>query len=396
MQKICDLHLHSRYSGGASKNIDISKIAFNCDKKWIDIVATGDCIHPFWLNKLKNELLEYSSGMFYTPKVPNINFILQIEIEAIWNYNSNIKKVHFILLFPNFEKLEDSVKYLSKFSNLRKEGKAKLYSSPEKIIFGLKSIDNDIEIIPAHIFTLYIGIFGDNLQFNNLREVLGDSTKYIYAMETGLSADPLMIRSISDLDNISIISNSDSHSTNYHRLGREAIILKFNNLNYRNLIYAIRKNRIIKTYEFKPSAGKYYYNGHRENRYLHGEDYSCSPKLNFINCPYCGKKLTKGVLSRVYELSDKKNPKSLNFQYIVPLLHLIAVILGGTEYSRKNLAIYQDLITNNGSEFNIWEGKSNLKGVPEILIDAIHKIRKGNFWFIPGHDAIYGKLQFDA
>ena len=102
----------------------------------------------------------------------------------------------------------------------------------------------------------YFGIFSDKLQFNNLREALEDGTKYIYAVETGLSADPLMIRSISELDNISIISNSDSLSTNYHRLGREATILKFNNLNYRNLIDSIRKNRIIKAYEFKPSAGK--------------------------------------------------------------------------------------------------------------------------------------------
>ncbi|MFX1573086.1 MAG: endonuclease Q family protein [Promethearchaeota archaeon] len=396
MQKICDLHLHSKYSGGASKSINISKIAFNCKKKGIEIVATGDCFHPLWLNELKNELLEYSEGVFYSPKVPNVNFIIQTEIEVIWNYNSNMKKVHFIILFPNFEKLEESVEYLSKFGNLRKEGRAKLYNTPEKIIFGLNSIDNDIEIIPAHIFTPFFGIFGENSQFNNLREALGDGSKYVNAVETGLSADPLMIRSISDLDNISIISNSDSHSTNYHRLGREATILKINNLNYRNLIDSIRKNRIIKTYEFKPSAGKYYYDGHREDRHIHGEDYFCSPKLNKIKCPYCGKKLTKGVLSRVYELSDHKNPISLNFQYIVPLLNLIALILGGTEYSKKNISLYQDLVTKNGGEFNIWEGKSNFDGFPEELIDAIDKVRKGNFWFIPGHDATYGKLQFDA
>ncbi len=104
----------------------------------------------------------------------------------------------------------------------------------------------------------YIGTFGDKLQFNNLKEALGDGMKHIITIEMGLSADPIMIRSISDLDNISIISNSDSHSANYHRIGREATVFKFNNLNYRNLIDSIRKNRIIKTYEFKPSAGKYY------------------------------------------------------------------------------------------------------------------------------------------
>ena len=89
--------------------------------------------------------------------------------------------------------------------------------------------------------------------------------KYIHAVETVLSADPLMIRTISDLDNISIISSSDRHSTNFHRLGRETTIFKLNNLNYRNLIDSIRDNKIIKTYEFKPSAGKYYYDSLANN-----------------------------------------------------------------------------------------------------------------------------------
>ena len=80
--------------------------------------------------------------------------------------------------------------------------------------------------------------------------------KHINTIETGLSADPLMIRSISEMDNITIISNSETHSTNFHRLGREATILNINNLDYRNLIDSIKRDKIIKTYEFKPSAGK--------------------------------------------------------------------------------------------------------------------------------------------
>ena len=139
-----------------------------------------------------------------------------------------------------------------------KEGPAKIYTSAENLIFGLKSIDGDIEIIPAHIFTPFFGIFGDKLQFNNLKEALGDSVNLINSIETGLSADPLMVRGISELNRFSIISNSDSHSINFHRLGREATLINLNRLNYHNLIQSIRKNKIIKTYEFKPSAGKYF------------------------------------------------------------------------------------------------------------------------------------------
>ena len=118
-------------------------------------------------------------------------------------------------------------------------------------------------------------------------------------------------------------------------------------------------------------------------------------KLNIINCPYCDKKLTKGVLSRVLKLSDQKIPKTVNFQYIVPLLSLISVVLGGTEYDKKNLFVYDKLISNNGSEYNIWEGGSNFQGLSEDLISAIINVRKGNFWFVPGYDSNYGKLQIN-
>ncbi|UCC20119.1 MAG: hypothetical protein JSV62_02220 [Promethearchaeota archaeon] len=395
MNKICDLHIHSKYSGGASKNIDINKIAFNCNVKGIQLVGTGDCLHPLWLIELKNNLIEYSSGIFCTLKIPNVNFVLQTEIEAIWKNTSKIKNVHFIILFPNFEKLDESIKFLSNFGNLAKEGRPKIYRSAESLIFGLKSIDEDIEIIPAHIFTPYFGIFGDKPHFNTLKEALGYGMNQINCIETGLSADPLMVRSISELNKVSIISNSDSHSTNYHRLGREATKINFNKLNYNNLVDSLKRNKIIKTYECKPSQGKYYYDGHRPERHCDNKDYYCSPKLNINVCPYCKRKLTRGVLARVQDLSDQINPFKLNFQYIVPMLYLISIVLGGSEYDRGNLSIYQNLVENNDNEYDIWEGRSNFDNIPENLIKAIHKIRDGKFWFIPGHDAVYGKLQFE-
>ncbi|MFW9901014.1 MAG: endonuclease Q family protein [Candidatus Thorarchaeota archaeon] len=395
MNKICDLHIHSRFSGGASKNIDIYRIASNCMIKGIDLVGTGDCLHPLWLNELKDSLIEASDGIFYNPKVPNVRFILQTEVEMIWKNNLKFKKVHFIILFPNFEKVEESIEILSKFGNLSKEGRPKIYNSPEKIIFSLKSIDRSIEIIPAHIFTPYFGLFGDISHFKSMEDALGTGKSYINCVETGLSADPLMVRRISDLNKVSLISNSDSHSPYFHRIGREATIFNINKLNYQSLINSIGKNKIIKTYEFKPSQGKYYYNGHRPERHTENQDYFCSPKLNINYCPYCKKKLTTGVLARVQELSDQQNPFQLKFQYIVPLLHLISIVLGKSEYDRRNLSIYQNLIAQNGSEYAIWEGKSNFNNIPEKLNEAIHKVRNGKFWFIPGHDAFYGKLQFE-
>ena len=395
MRKICDLHLHSKYSGGASQNINLYNLASNSMMKGIDILGTGDCLHPTWLSEIKSELIEYSSGLFQSPLVQNVNLILQSEIEVIWKLYNKIKKVHLLLLFPSLEKLDEGVDFLSKYGNLKEEGRPKIFSTPETLTYGLKSIDEHIEIIPAHIFTPYFGMFGENPEFSTLKEVFGNSWNYINSVETGLSADPVMLRKISELNKVSIISNSDSHSTNFHRLGREATILNMNKLNYPNLIDSLKRNKIIKSYELKPSQGKYYYDGCRSERHNNKNDYFCSPKLKINTCPFCKRKLTKGVLSRVHKLSDQISPFKLNFQYIVPLLYLITLIQGGTEYSKENLSIYRKLISSNNGEYNIWEGKSNFQKIPEKLIDAINKVRNGKFWFIPGHDAVYGKLQFE-
>ncbi|MHA1670914.1 MAG: hypothetical protein ACTSV5_10095 [Promethearchaeota archaeon] len=129
------------------------------------------------------------------------------------------------------------------------------------------------------------------------------------------------------------MTSHNYHSVNFHRLGREATKIYLYKLNYQEIIKTIRFNKIIKTYEFKPSGGKYYYDGHRGERHKDGIDYFCSPRRNNIDCPYCGKKLTKGVLSRIYELKDQEDVNISNFQYIIPLLHLIAIINKSSEYN---------------------------------------------------------------
>ncbi|MFX1257621.1 MAG: endonuclease Q family protein [Promethearchaeota archaeon] len=396
MQRVCDLHIHSKYSGGTSNNINLLEIAKNCKIKGINIVGTGDCLYPLWLRELRNNLVEYNSGIYYLHQIPEVNFILQTEVEIIWVVKSQMKKAHFIILLPNFERLEEISEFLSLYGRLNFNGRPKLNISAENFVLGLKSIDSSIEIIPAHIFTPYFGILGNKLKFKSIIEGLGQATAYIHAIETGLSADPSMIRMVSELNRFTIISNSDAHSTQFHRLGREATVLSINKLTYQNIIATIKSNKIDKTYEFKPSEGKYYYDGHRSERHSNGIDYYCSPKRKKKKCPYCGKALTKGVLSRVYELSDQEPNLNLNYQYIVPLLHLISVVLGGTEYSYKNLSLYQKLVKNNDGEYKIWNGSKNFEGIPEKLITAIYKIQKGNYYFLPGHDGIYGKLQLEV
>ena len=94
MQIIGDLHIHSKYSSGASRNIDIFGLALNSAKKGLKILGTGDCLHLSWLYKLRIELIEYTDGFYFLKKVPTVHFVLQSEIELIWKHNGLLKRVY--------------------------------------------------------------------------------------------------------------------------------------------------------------------------------------------------------------------------------------------------------------------------------------------------------------
>ncbi len=77
------------------------------------------------------------------------SLILQSEIEVIWELYNKIKKVHIILLFPNFEILDENIDCLSKYGNLKEEGKPKIFSTPETPTYALKLINENKDIIKS-------------------------------------------------------------------------------------------------------------------------------------------------------------------------------------------------------------------------------------------------------
>lgn len=97
-------------------------------------------------------------------------------------------------------------------------------------------------------------------KFKSLKSAVGKSIDYIHAIESGLNLDPILINNLSELNNLTILSNSDCHSLNFHRFGREATkIWLSNKLNYQEIIQSIRLNKIVKICEFKPLEGKNQY-----------------------------------------------------------------------------------------------------------------------------------------
>ena len=68
MKFIGDFHIHSHYSIATSKDLTPEYLDYWAKLKGINIIGTGDCIHPGWLNELKKKLEPAENGLFRLKK----------------------------------------------------------------------------------------------------------------------------------------------------------------------------------------------------------------------------------------------------------------------------------------------------------------------------------------
>ena len=400
MRFIADFHLHSKFSRATSKDMDLDNLNKWAQIKGINVLGTGDFTHPQWFSYLKGSLEPTEPGLF---KLKNdssknkVRFILTAEISCIYSKGGKVRKVHIILFSPSFEVCEKINAQLGWIGNLKSDGRPILGLDAKELAKIVLNASKDCMVIPAHAWTPWFSIFGSKSGFDSIEECFEDYTKYIFAIETGLSSNPPMNWRLSNLDKITLISNSDAHSP--QKIGREANILD-TELSYFAIKEAIEKKDLQKflfTIEFFPEEGKYHYDGHRNCNIRTNPEQS--KKYNNI-CPNCGKPLTIGVLNRVEELADRpKNEKPGNvvpFKSLIPLEEIIAEGLGVLPGAKKVKVEYNNLIKKFGNEFEILLNTSfeDLKTVtlPEVS-EGIVKVREGKVKIDPGYDGVYGKVR---
>ena len=399
MQFIADFHIHSKYSRATSKEMNLESLDKWAKIKGIKVLGTGDFTHPEWLKSLKDKLEPAEPGLF---KVKNTNkgtrFILTAEISCIYSKNNQVRRIHILVFAPGFEAVDKINAHLNCIGNLKSDGRPILGLDAEKLAKIILDASLDCLVVPAHIWTPWFSIFGSKSGFDSIEECFGDYSKYIYAMETGLSSDPKMNWRLSSLDNIALISNSDAHSPS--KIGREANVFDVE-ISYLAILQAIKSKdpqKFLSTIEFFPEEGKYHYDGHRncEIRLTPEE----SRKYNNI-CPACGKPLTVGVLNRVEELADRpdnlKPVKAIPFKSLIPLQEIIAAALGVSSVNTKKVGNeYQNLIKKFNTEFKILleiplkDLKSST--LPEIA-EGIVRVREGKVFIEPGYDGVFGKIK---
>ncbi|MEK6887323.1 MAG: endonuclease Q family protein [Candidatus Aenigmatarchaeota archaeon] len=397
MNVFTDLHIHSKYSRATSTNLDIENIAKYGKIKGLNLIGTGDFCHPVWLKELKSKLKDNGNGVY---SFNDMDFVLSVELSLVYTQDGKGRRIHHIILAPNFEVVDQINAFLDKKGRRDYDGRPIFGFNSVELVENLMSISKDIEVIPAHIWTPWFSLFGSMSGFDSIKDCFGEQLKHIHAVETGLSSDPEMNWRISELDDLSILSFSDSHSHWPWRLGRECCLFDMKNVTYKNLIECIRekdREKLMMTLEFFPEEGKYHYDGHR----------NCSIVMNPKEaeahkniCPKCKKSLTLGVLHRVEQLADRQEgyrPKhAADFKRLVPLSELIAAFFGtASPHTKKVWEIYNLLINRFKDEFNILlnvEKNELQKIVSEKLADVIIKNRTGGMKIIPGYDGVYGKI----
>ncbi|HKZ33803.1 MAG TPA: endonuclease Q family protein [Candidatus Nanoarchaeia archaeon] len=396
MEIIADLQIHSKYARATSKNLSLELLEKYARMKGLNLLGVGDFQHPLRRKEIDEKLTEDEYGILRTAN--GFPFLWQTEISLMYSQDGKRRAIHHLIFAPNREIADQITEFLGSKGRLDYDGRPIFGMSSPELVEALKKISDKIEIIPAHCMTPWFGLFGSKSGFDFLKECFQEQTRKIYAIESGMSADPSMLWRFKEVsEGVNVVSFSDAHSFWPWRLGREATIFEIPEFTYENIIKAIRTGHGLKaTIETPPEYGKYHWDGHR----LCG--FSCSPEktkeLKGI-CPVCKKPLTIGVDNRVEEIAafpqGHKPKNAKQFYRLLPLHEVIALSENSNLESNKTWQVYNKLIGEFTNEFNILLNASKEmllgKGFDAKLVELILKNREEKIKVSPGYDGEYGK-----
>lgn len=397
MKFIADFHLHSRYSRATGKNTDLENIDKWAKIKGVQVITCGDFTHPVWFKNLEQKLEPAEPGLFKLKgSKTGTRFILTTEISCIYTKKGKVRKIHIVIFLPSLEKVKEFNNRLGNIGNIHSDGRPILGLDVIELLKITLEVSPDCLFVPAHCLTPWFSIFGSKSGFDSIEECFDDYAKYIYAIESGLSADPSMIWRIPDGRRVAILSNSDAHSV--EKIGREANVFD-TKLDYYSILKAIKEKNnkeFLNTIEFYPQEGKYYNDGDRLC------NISLNPKESFEYrelCPVCGKRLVIGVLNRVQKLADQDEgfvpEKAIPFKNIVPLKEIIGEAFGVGVVSKKVKAEYEKII-EHFSEFDVLLETpiEELKKIADSqVVEGIYRSRIGKVNIQPGFDGVFGKVK---
>ncbi len=390
-------------------------------KKGISLLTTGDWTHPLWFREISEQLSESKNGVFSLKEkykkvkgAVDPKLLLSVEISSIYTQGGKVRRVHNLIFVPSLKSADAINKELrARGANLSSDGRPIIGLSSRNLLELVMEKDKDALLVPCHAWTPWFSLYGSKSGFDSIEECFGDYSKYIYAVETGLSSDPFMNWKIKELNNRSILSFSDSHSA--MRMAREATVFrskKETEISYKDFLSAVKREKgefdISYTIEFYPEEGKYHYTGHRNCNVIQTPD---ETRKNGDICPVCKRSLTVGVMHRVEELANvelseesKMSPTGVKwiidqnhnhppFVKLVQLIQIVAEAEKSTVSSQKTINIYNLLCEKFESELNVLlrvKEEDLIKEAGERLTEGVMKVRRGEISINPGYDGEYG------
>jgi DNA helicase-2/ATP-dependent DNA helicase PcrA len=409
---LADLHIHSRFSRATSRDLSFPSLHRAALEKGLALVGTGDFTHAEWLAEIREQLEPAEPGLYRLRSdlareaeagLPaacsgEVRFVLSVEISNIYKKGDRVRKNHNLVLLPSLEAAGRFRERLAAVGNLDSDGRPILGLDARDLLEITLETDPLAFLIPAHIWTPWFSMLGSKSGFDSLEECFADLAGEVFAAETGLSSDPPMNWRVSELDRLTLVSNSDAHSLG--SLGREANLLDIEP-SFDALRRAIeRRDGFLGTVEFYPEEGKYHLDGHR----------ACGVRLEPEEtrrfggrCPECGGLLTVGVMSRVLALADRRRgfrpADAPAFERLVPLDQTVAQVADAGPSSRRVREEVARLLAQLGPELAVLrevpiEDIARVAGA--AVAEAVRRVRAGELTIAAGFDGEFGTVQIFA
>ncbi|CAB49547.1 TIGR00375 family protein [Pyrococcus abyssi] len=375
-----DLHIHSHYSKAVSKLMIFPVIAENAKLKGLGLVGSGDILNPHW----EEELLKWEKVDDGTFEVKGVRFLLTAEVE-------DNRRVHHLLIFPSLSQVHELREILRKYSqDIESEGRPHINLSAEE----LAELCNELGVLigPAHAFTPWTALYKE---YNSLKEAYGNAR--IDFLELGLSADSEMADMIRAHHKLTYLSNSDAHSPQPHRLGREFNRFDVKEVTFEEVRKAILKRggkRIVLNAGLDPRLGKYHLTA-CSRCYT---KYSLQDAISLRwRCPKCGGMIKKGVRDRILELADtNERPRDRPpYLRLAPLAEIISQVLGKGVETKAVKVVWERFLREFRSEIKVLVDVpvDALARVHEEVAKAIWAYRNGKLIIIPGGGGKYGEIR---
>jgi uncharacterized protein (TIGR00375 family) len=370
LQLFCDLHIHSCFSIASSSRMLPDCLIEGCIRKGIGVLGSGDALHGSWRALWKS-----------APEDDRVLVVPTAEVE-------DQDRVHHLIILDSFENFTELAAVLAPHGkNLEKTGRPHV-GIPGSEIAGLVH-DLSGLIGPAHAFTPWTSLYA---AFDNLSGCYG--TERPDFLELGLSADSSYGAGISDLAGIPFLSNSDAHSPDPAKLGREFTGIRVDEMTVRAVMESIRKGTITMNAGFFPEEGKY-------NRTACTRCYrqytAADAKTLQWRCPDDGGRIKKGVYDRALELSDTPPSPRPPYLHIIPLPEIIRHVIG-CSFARTRMCtrLYDRFIANGGNEIQVLTTTpvADLAGIDDRVAHAIGSFRSGKVRLSPGGGGRYGSFSF--